>query len=75
MEAQEVLDRIANLDVSAKAKAELLMLWHKARHIVEGLLKFVKRYREIAEALLAGALGVLKQLRADIGKLFEAMPA
>ena len=55
MKAQEVIDRIRKLNIPQKAKAELLMLWTRAKHLVEGILRFVSRHRHFGEAVLLGA--------------------
>lgn len=52
----KIIDDIRKLDIPAKAKAELLMLWHKAKHLVEAMIRFIQRHREFAEAMLLGAL-------------------
>lgn len=95
---REIIDRIKRLDIPARAKAELLMLWHRAKHLVERILQFLERHREFAEAMLLGAIaafllanipwiggflalcalvtaaavGVLKEIRADLEQLFQA---
>jgi hypothetical protein len=51
-----IIEEIKKLDIPAKAKAELLMLWHKARKLVEGIIRFIQRHREFGEAILLGAL-------------------
>jgi len=50
------IDEVAKLDVPAKAKAELLMLWHRARRVAEGIVRFIQRHREFAEAVILGAI-------------------
>ena len=42
--------------IPAKAKAELLMLWHRARRMVEAAIRFIQRHREFGEAILLGAI-------------------
>jgi hypothetical protein len=97
MTAKEVVDRIRQLQIPRRAKAELLLLWTRAKRLVEGILKFIERHRQFAEAVLLGALiafllaqvpwiggflalcalvtatavGVMKELREDIAKLFD----
>jgi len=97
MNHRDIIDRIRRLDIPARAKAELLMLWHRAKQLVERLLAFLERHREFTEAMLLGALaafllsqipyiggflalcalvtaaaiGVLKQIHADLTQLFE----
>ncbi len=97
MNYHEIVDRIKRLDIPARAKAELLMLWHRAKRLVERLLAFLDAHREFTEAMLLGALvafalaqipwiggflalcglvtaaavGVLKQIHADLTQLFE----
>ena len=56
MKAQEIIDRIKKLDIPAKAKAELLLLWTRAHRLVEAVLRFVERHRQFGEAMLLGAV-------------------
>ena len=56
MKYREIIDRIKKLDIPARAKAELLMLWHRSKRIVERILQFLERHREFAEAMLLGAI-------------------
>ena len=56
MNASEIIDRIKKLDLPAKAKAELLLLWCKAKRIVEAILSFIERHRQFGEAMLLGAI-------------------
>ena len=56
MNYHEIIDRIKKLDIPAKAKAELLMLWHRAGRLVERILSFIERHREFTEAMLLGAI-------------------
>lgn len=51
-----IIEDIRRLNIPARAKAELLMLYAKARHIVEKLIAFLHRHREFAETLLIGAI-------------------
>jgi len=44
------------MDIPAKAKAELVLLWHRARKVAEGFVGFVRRHREFTEAVLIGAI-------------------
>ena len=55
MNAQEIIDRIRKLNIPQKAKAELLLLWTRAKRLVEGILRFVARHRQFGEAVLLGA--------------------
>ena len=50
------IDAVAALDVPAKAKAELVMLWHRARTVAEGIVRFIQRHREFAESMILGAI-------------------
>ena len=50
------IEEVKRLDIPAKAKAELLMLWHRARTVAEGIVRFIQRHREFGEAILLGAL-------------------
>ena len=56
MNTQEVISRIRKLNIPQKAKAELLLLWTRARRLVEGILRFICRHRQFGEALLMGAI-------------------
>jgi hypothetical protein len=97
MNPKNVFEQVKAMQIPAKAKAELMMLWHKAKHLVEAIIQFVQRHREFAEATILGAviafvlaqipwiggflalctlvtsaaIGVLKELRADIAMLFQ----
>ena len=52
----QITKEIGKLDIPAKAKAELLMLWHRARQVVEAIIRFIHRHREFAEAMILGAI-------------------
>ena len=52
----KIIEQIRKLDIPAKAKAELLMLWHRARRMVEAAIRFIQRHREFGEAILLGAI-------------------
>ena len=56
MTPKEAFHKINAMNIPAKAKAELLMLWHKCRSVVEAMLRFCQRHREFAEAMILGAL-------------------
>lgn len=56
MNYREIIDRIRKLNIPARAKAELLMLYHRARSLGERILAFIERHREFAEAMLLGAI-------------------
>ena len=56
MTPRQVFEQIRAMNIPAKAKAELLMLWHKCKTIVEAALWFCRRHREFAEAMILGAL-------------------
>jgi hypothetical protein len=56
MNYREIIDRIKRLDIPAKAKAELLMLWHRCKRVVERILQFIKRHKEFTEAMILGAI-------------------
>jgi ribosomal protein L31E len=43
------IDEVAALNIPAKAKAELVMLWHKAQTTAEGIVRFIQRHREFAD--------------------------
>jgi hypothetical protein len=50
------INQVAEMDIPAKAKAELVMLWHRARTVAEGIVRFIQRHREFAESMILGAL-------------------
>ena len=50
------LDEIRKLDIPGKAKAELSILFAKARRLAVAILRFLKAHRRFAEALLLGAI-------------------
>jgi hypothetical protein len=52
----QFFNQVASLDLPAKAKAELVMLWHRARTVAEGIIRFIERHKEFAEAVLIGAI-------------------
>lgn len=56
MTQKEVVEEIKALDLPAKVKAELLRLWFKCKEIVEKLLAFITRHKDLAECLALGAL-------------------
>jgi len=56
MNYHEIVDRIKQLNIPARAKAELLMLWHQSKRLVERTLKFLDRHREFVESMLLGAV-------------------
>ncbi len=92
-----IVDRIKRLDLPARAKAELMMLWHRCKRLVEKILAFLEAHKEFTEAMLLGAIaafllaqipyiggflalcslvtaaaiGLLKQIHADLTQLFE----
>jgi uncharacterized protein involved in cysteine biosynthesis len=51
-----IIEEIRKLDIPAKAKAELLMLWQKAQKLVEAIIRFLQRHREFAHCMLLGAI-------------------
>ena len=51
-----IVEEIRKLNIPARAKAELLMLWHKAQKLVEAIIRFIQRHREFAEAMILGAI-------------------
>jgi hypothetical protein len=55
MKAQEVIDHIRQLNIPQKAKAEMLLLWTRAKKLVEGIIRFIARHRHFGEAVLLGA--------------------
>lgn len=52
----KIVEEIRKLNIPAKAKAELVMLWHKAQRLVEAMIRFIQRHREFAEAMILGAI-------------------
>lgn len=50
------LDEIRRMDLPAKAKAELIKLWHRARNLVTAIVRFIQRHREFSEAMVLGAI-------------------
>ena len=50
------IDEIRKLDIPGKAKAELSILFAKARRLAVAILRFLKAHRRFAEALLLGAI-------------------
>lgn len=56
MNYREIIDRIRRLNIPARAKAELLMLYRRARSLGERILRFIERHREFTEAMLLGAI-------------------
>ena len=51
-----IVEEIRKLNIPARAKAELMMLWYKARRLVEAMLRFIERHKEFAEAMILGAI-------------------
>lgn len=51
-----IIEDIRKLDIPAKAKAELVLLWHKAQKLVEAIIRFLQRHREFGHAILLGAI-------------------
>lgn len=56
MTAKEVVDRIRQLQIPQRVKAKLLLLWTRAKRLVEGILRFIERHRQFGESILLGAL-------------------
>ena len=56
MTQKEVVNEIKELDLSGRVKAELLKLWFKCKEIVERLIAFIKRHKDLAECLALGAI-------------------
>lgn len=52
----KIIEEIRRLDIPAKAKAELLLLWQKAKKLVEAIIRFLQRHREFGHAILLGAI-------------------
>ena len=51
-----IIEEIKELDIPARAKAELLLLWAKAQKLVEAIIRFIQRHREFAHTMILGAL-------------------
>ena len=51
-----IIERIKKLDIPEKAKAELLLLWQRAKTLVENMLAFIERHKHLGEAIVVGAL-------------------
>lgn len=51
-----IIEEIRRLDIPAKAKAELLLLWTRAQRLVEAIIRFIQRHRQFGEAILLGAI-------------------
>ena len=56
MNYHEIVDRIRRLDIPARCKAELLMLYHRSQRLAERILAFIERHREFTESMLLGAI-------------------
>ncbi len=56
MKSRTIIKRIRKLKIPARAKAELLMLWTRARRLAEAVILFVSAHRRFGEALVMGAV-------------------
>lgn len=56
MKSSEVISRIRSLRIPRQAKADLVILYTRARKLVVGILRFIERHRRFGEALALGAL-------------------
>ncbi len=56
MKSSTIIRKIRRLKIPARAKAELLMLWTRARRLAEAVIKFVSAHRRFGEALVLGAV-------------------
>lgn len=54
--ARALIERIRALNIPQRAKAELLMLWHHARRLVEAVIGFIMRHNHLGECLVLGAV-------------------
>ena len=54
--AREIIDRIRALNIPKRVKAELLLLWHHARALVESVIGFIMRHNSLGECLVLGAI-------------------
>ena len=50
------IDELRKLDIPAKAKADLAMLYTRAKKLARAILRFLKSHRQFGESLLLGAL-------------------
>jgi hypothetical protein len=56
MTKSQFIEDVKAMDVPARAKAELLMIWCRAQKVAEGIVRFAQRHRHFAESLLLGAI-------------------
>ncbi|MEI7901534.1 MAG: hypothetical protein WCK89_14885 [bacterium] len=56
MSAPPVIENIRGLNLPARCKAELFMLWRWAGRLGECILRFLKAHREFGEALVLGCV-------------------
>lgn len=54
--AREIIARIRALNLPQRVKAELLLLWSHARHLVESVIGFIMRHNSLGECLVLGAI-------------------
>jgi hypothetical protein len=52
----KIIEEIRKLDIPARAKAELLLLWQRAQKLVEAIIRFMQRHKEFAQAMLLGSI-------------------
>ena len=50
------IDELRKLDIPAKAKADLAMLYSQAKKLARAILRFIKSHRQFGEAMLMGAI-------------------
>ncbi len=53
---RRLIDEIKDLEIPARAKAELAMLCVHGRELVRRVLRFIRRHRHIAESILLGTV-------------------
>lgn len=56
MKSSQVLDKIKNLNIPTKCKAELAMLSRRAKKLVLAVIRFIESHRYFGEAMLLGAI-------------------
>jgi len=56
MKSSEVISRIRSLHITRQAKADLVLLYTRARKLVVGILRFLERHKHLGESLVLGAL-------------------
>jgi hypothetical protein len=52
----QFIEQLKSMDIPARAKADLLLLWHKARTVAEGIVRFIQRHHRFAQSMILGAI-------------------